>query len=970
MSSEHIINALKGHLLQEQAVREAAELATKEKMAQLNQLQQQVVQLNEQLGLKQANNASELRQAQEDLLTASNRLMLLVQNFQYAVIMVNESGKIFMVNNRLAELFLFPFPVEKLMGLTCAEGAEGAKDYFEKPDEFLRCMAKMREDRVPVLNEEFRLKNRKIVSRDYIPIWHNGRFYGNLWTYTDVAEKRAVEQRLEDQKQFYENVLNQLPVDIIVLNAQKEFLFVNPHNTSDPYLREWVIGKSYTDYRRRAQLNDELADVRLRYIERSIAEKKQFAWEEKSVGGNGEIKHSFKRLYPVVDDKGEVKQVIGCGLDITERKKIEEQIKGSEKRYRDLFNFSQALICTHDMEGRILSVNPALCKSMGYAEKDLVGKIISDFFPVDDQRLFAGNYLHSITSTGKADGVLRVVNRDASISYLLFQNYKMEEAGADPYVIGFAQDITVRVNTERELRKAKQVTEEMAHAKEVFLANMSHEIRTPMTAIVGIAGLMGKTVLNERQREYLRHIQASANNLLMIVNDVLDLEKIIAGKLKFERVVFSVQERVDICVQSFRFKAEEKGVALYYRNGLGDDDTVLGDPHRLSQVLNNLISNAVKFTERGAITVKTCIHEKNADSIRIRFEVIDTGIGIPENKQGEIFEPFVQANSAVSRKYGGTGLGLSISRDLVQLMNGKLNVISQPGSGSAFAFVLPFERSSQKPNNANMALEINYKSLGRKKVLVAEDVELNQYLAKHIMESWGFEVNIANNGSEAVRMVEEGEYDLVLMDIQMPEMDGMEATRRIRQMGNKVKAATPIIALTANALKGDSEKYMAAGMNDYLSKPFDEPKLFLVIEKNLGSGLRTEKAADQQPMEAASTFSLQKLYNLSTVEAISGGDQEFIKRMLVLFLETMPVSLNEMKAHMEQQQWDPLSKIAHKIKSTVDSMGIAAVKEDIRTIEWNAKKNENLDQLPALVAKVVNIVELCMDQLRKDFSLS
>ena len=268
-----------------------------------------------------------------------------------------------------------------------------------------------------------------------------------------------------------------------------------------------------------------------------------------------------------------------------------------------------------------------------------------------------------------------------------------------------------------------------------------------------------------------------------------------------------------------------------------------------------------------------------------------------------------------------------------------------------------------------MSDEINYTSLGKRKILVAEDVELNQYLARHIMESWGFEVEIANNGREALEMVTTNTYDLVLMDIQMPEMDGMEATRNIRSLPDPLKASIPIVALTANTLKGDSERYISVGMNDYLAKPFDEPNLFLIISKNL-SEAGTVVSEDKSPAsENDQPSANEKLYDLSMVEAISGGDQQFVKKMMQLFLDTVPSALVDIKTELKAEQWESLGKLAHKMKSTIDSMGISSLKQDIRAIELNGKQQNYIPEIPQLVSKLVSVMEACMAQVKKDFSL-
>jgi PAS domain S-box-containing protein len=766
---------------------------------------------------------------------------------------------------------------------------------------------------------------------------------------------------------FYEEVLSKIPADIAVYNTKGEIQFINSAVVKDAQTREWLIGKTVEDYCRILQKPYELAIRRKEMIEEAVQTKQLQKWEERYEFADGQVKYHIRHIQPVLDDEGQVKFCIAYSIDVSEQKRAEEYIQLSEKKYRDLFNYSQAWICTHDLQGKLLSVNPAASLALDYTAGEMVGHKLVEFLPAEDIALYELNYLQPILRHGRSEGVFRIQGKTGKVIYLLYQNYKMDVPGVEPYVIGFAQDISDRIKAERELRQAKKITEDAARAKEIFLANMSHEIRTPMNGVLGIAGLLAKTKLDEQQQNYLRLIQESANNLLLLVNDVLDLEKIILGKLQFEHVVFSLAERIELCLQSFIYKAEEKGIGLVYENLLGENLVVLGDPYRLSQVMNNLINNAIKFTETGAVTIETKLIQKTGNEVRIAFSVRDTGIGITDSQMGLIFEPFMQAHVAITRTHGGTGLGLSICRELITMMGGELKVESVSGKGSSFSFELPFAISSSKLNQSTVAHELNYQSLGNRYVLVAEDVELNQYLVRHIMESWGFTVDVVNNGREAVDKIQENNYDLVLMDIQMPEMDGMEATRAIRQLSDPVKAAIPIVALTANALKGDSEKYLAAGMNDFLPKPFNEQKLFFVISNNLKSS-----AKESIPMSETNTTVTEtkdKIYDLSMVQTIAGGDISFVKKMVQLFLDTVPPSMTDIQKETEQQNWLNVSKLAHKMKATIDSMGIVKIKEVIRAIEANGKKGEEVDKIPGQVQEVILVLEECMGQLKKDFDL-
>ncbi len=634
-----------------------------------------------------------------------------------------------------------------------------------------------------------------------------------------------------------------------------------------------------------------------------------------------------------------------------------------EKRYDYLFNYSQALICTYDMTGMIQSVNPATCRILEYAEDEIVGRYLFDFMPEKAAKEFKSIALPALSLDIKKQVVLSIITKGGEKKYLLAENHKVDEAGSEPYVIGFSQDITSRIQAERKLIEAKKLTEDSATAKETFLANLSHEIRTPMNGILGIAGLLAKTSLDEKQHNFLKLIQDSGKNLLAIVNDVLDLEKIIAGKLQLEKTPFKIVDKVAITVQSFIYRAEEKGVAIIFQNAIPPELVVLGDAFRLSQVLNNMLNNALKFTEQGSIVITTQIQSVENNTAMIEFGIKDTGIGISEKIMQQIFEPFVQASSDTSRKYGGTGLGLTICKSLLEMQGGDLNVQSREHVGSTFTFAIPYVISNEKLTVTDAPLELNFASLGKRKVLLAEDMELNQYIATHIMESWGFEVTVVGDGKQAVAMIEQADFDLVLMDIQMPEMDGMEATGIIRKLQDKRKSGITIIALTANALKNDSEKYIAAGMDDYLSKPFSEDKLFQVIARNLKPDMIKSPTMTPTQEPAPEILSHLKLYDLSMIISVSGGDEEFVKKMITLFIDTIPANLEQWNAQLAEANWDLVSKNAHKLKSTFDSMGVSSVSPDIRLVESYAKKGENLDQIPAMIQRINRVIKESIRQL-------
>jgi len=796
------------------------------------------------------------------------------------------------------------------------------------------------------------------------------------------------------ESSFFEEILDKVPAEILVADAEYRFLYANPVAVPDLGVREWMIGKTNEEFCIYTGRPVSMSRARRMVFEKARRTRKAVEWAESAQDSEGVVQHFLHRIYPAFNAEGQLQEVIIYVVRITETKEFEEKVRLHEKRYRDLFNHSQALICTHDMDGKLLTVNPATCKILGFEEQEMLGRNLAEFIPEKHRVRFGDEYLGPIRlNNGAVSGEFCVLSKSGEEIYLLYKNYRREEPGVEPYVIGFSQDITDRIKMEKELRFTKQLTDEIARAKESFLAHMSHEIRTPMNGILGIASLLSKTQLEAQQRNYLQLIQESANNLLVIVNDILDLEKIVAGKLQLETIPFKIVDKIATTIQSFIYRAEEKELGLIFQNFIPADLVVKGDPYRLSQVLNNILSNALKFTETGHITIATAIRDNNEEHAIVEITISDTGIGIVRERLSTIFEPFEQADATISRKYGGTGLGLAICKNMIEMQNGELLVESEEGKGSSFIIRLPYQIGIEAMQDNEVKQEIDYKSLGPRKVLVAEDVELNQFLARHILESWDFEVVIAGNGLEAIQQLGKEEFDCILMDVQMPEMDGIEATHRIRSLPDPVKANIPIIALTANALKGDSEKYLAAGMTDYLAKPFDEERLFRVISRNLTRIAPASPApaspappAEARAKTAPTTTSSDdsntaithknnntnmssanpRLYDLTMVQSVSGGDEGFIRKMVALFIETVPQNMQDLKNALEATNWEQVGKTAHKLKSTIDSMGIKSIRQEIRAVESNAKQMESLDEIPGLVATIDNTIKECIHQLQAE----
>lgn len=691
--------------------------------------------------------------------------------------------------------------------------------------------------------------------------------------------------------------------------------------------------------------------------------------EYRMVNKEGEIRWILDRgVVTEFKEDGTPLHIIGTHTDISKIKKIEEQLKINEKRYRDLFNYSQALICTHDITGIILTVNPAICDALGYSKDEMIGVNIKEFVPAENRHRFERNYLNTVIDNGKAEGVFIVTNKKLEHVYLLYQNYKVEELGLTPYIIGFSQDITKRIKAEKELLEAKEATEKASKVKEIFLANISHEIRTPMNGILGIGGLLSKTDLTPKQAEYTKLILESATNLLHIVNDVLDFTKIESGKLELEKIAFNLGEKIDSTLKTFVFKIEEKGLEMKFENKLTPSTIIIGDPFRLGQVLNNLISNAIKFTEKGSIKITAQQVTQHEFKPIFQFSVTDTGIGINNEQLSIIFQEFVQASSDTSRKYGGTGLGLSISKNLIEMQGGTIEVKSKPTVGTSFTVNIPYEKSSIDLMSTQLQHDSIILPIDKKRILVADDVIINQIIVRQILEEWGHEVVITQNGQEAVNKLMEQNFDLILMDIHMPVLDGYEATQMIRQLNDVSKATIPIIALTANAFTNETNRFNDAGFSDYIAKPFTEKKLFDCLQKILHLNNTFQTA--QQREKITQKNDKEKLYDLSNLRGVDSEDDNFIKEIVIAFIKNTEKDLIKLEQATRENNLSVVFQYAHRMKSSIYSLCIKDAYEPIEQLELYAQTNEQPHKIPALYQHLSAILLTVCHQLSAEFSLN
>jgi PAS domain S-box-containing protein len=902
----------------------------------------------------------------------ANRVGPIMENLQDGILLEDENRTLLLTNSSFCKMFGINENPSSLIGIDCWKLTKKAVRLFRNPQHFIEETKQLVKMQLHAGNHEFTLQDGRILKRDFIPIKNSkGIYMGNMWVFNDITQMSHANKTLESQRIFYETILNKLPADIAVYDKQLRYQYINPKSLHNTQLRKWIIGKTDLDYCKISKTPLEVAELRKKYLQQVIDTRNELRWEEDTKDVEGTLRTHLRILTPIIDDSNEVKMIMGYGLEITERKQIEQQVKLSEKRYRELINCSQGIIITHDVHGLIKSINPAVEKILGFPAELVIGQNLISFLPPEDRDQFHSFYLSNLVEKGSVEGVLRIFNNQGKRIYLLYKNSLVKEAGSEPYIIGFSQDISERIIAEQELEVAREVSEEGTKAKERFLANMSHEIRTPMNGIIGIANLLQKTSLNTKQQNFLSLILESANNLTVIINDILDLEKIIAGKLEFESIPFNINEKVQLVVDSFRYKAEEKDITLLIESELSNDLYVCGDPYRLSQILTNLISNAIKFTEFGHIGISLKSLAPGDDSQSISLSITDTGIGISPDKLVAIFDPYVQERSEISRKYGGTGLGLAICKNLVEMQGGKMTVKSEPGQGSCFTIEIAYKKAGGKIGK--VIFENDFKLLVNKHILVAEDVEINQFLVNHILVSWGCIVTIVSNGKEALDQVTDHDFDAVLMDIQMPVMDGIECTKKIRSLTNTIKAGIPVIALTANALKGDDDKYYSAGMNGYLTKPFNENALYNILVQSLNLQPNTDIANTHPIMPIRPTnkplISEAALYDLSFLQSMSGNDPNFLPMMVKLFVETVPGVLLKIQEAEGMKDWKMVGNLAHKLKPTIDTMHISSLKEIVRTVELYGRNESGAPVSLANTSMLVSTLNECIDKIKTEFAL-
>jgi PAS domain S-box-containing protein len=650
-------------------------------------------------------------------------------------------------------------------------------------------------------------------------------------------------------------------------------------------------------------------------------------------------------LNPIFLPDGRIEEVSGISHNITEKKQYDLSLQENEEKFRNIFESFQDIYYRTDIYGTITMMSPSGCEISGYSHEEVIGKNITDFYIGTDKQF---NIIKRLLMHGSIKNYeSKLLLKDGSVIQAISNiRFIYSKAGKPVAIEGVARDITFLKKATEELLKAKEIAEKSLKVKENFLANMSHEIRTPMNGMIGMVDLLMETPLNTDQSKYIQTIKKSSETLLRILNDILDLSKMEAGKMQLRLTSINLESTIEKLHSLFHQQAQLKGMALYYSIASNVPKFILADETRLLQILSNLTSNSIKFTEQGSVSINVMLEHKKENVYKIKVEISDTGIGISDNDLQKLFNYFSQVDTSSTKSYGGTGLGLAISKELCKMMNGEIGVRTKLGEGSTFWFTFEAQESKRAIDTRTSDddhLRITDRFIDTKPViLLVDDNHVNQLVASEILRKAGCVVETANNGLEAIEKVKNYTYDLIFMDIQMPQMDGTTATRAIKGLG--LPKRPPIIAMTAYAMEEDREKFLSAGMDDYIAKPIKSEVLINKIAEKLNL---TEKnkyiSSTNEPSEqkADSIINEEILKSMMTFV-----DKDTLFHIYQEFEEETGTQLEDCKSMFGFGDFKNIQLHLHTLKGTAGTLGVVKLEAQARLIESNIKQNnfENITE--------------------------
>ncbi len=767
-----------------------------------------------------------------------------------------------------------------------------------------------------------------------------------LSTVTDLAAARIAHIRgldaLKKTQKAFQDLVETASDTLFRINLKGRFTYVNP------------VAVKLTGYSERELLKMHFFDlvesnyqkkVSRFYIDQFQNERESTYLEFGIKDKDGKSKWVGQNLQLVRED-GLITGFQAISRDITVLKLAQKAVSRSEESKRSIINAALDSVISIDSNGNVVEFNPAAERTFGFTLEEVIGVSLSELIiPVEHREAHKAG-MQRLLKTGRT----RLIGKRIEINALHKDGYEFPIELALTQVSGdngihftaFARDITEQKAAQAAIQEAKIIAEENAEHQTRFLASMSHEIRTPLNAVIGISHLLSKTKLTDKQRRYVRDVGRSSDILLGLIDNILDFQKMEGGFLELEEVEFNLHDLLYEIIDRAKYLAAEKELNIKLQIDQAVPEWIKSDPIRITQILSNLLNNSVKFTPSGSVHVRThCIPTEDGVT-NLTFEVHDTGIGISENSKDKIFSSFTQASSDTTRRFGGSGLGLPIVRELVTAFDGSLSFESTLGVGSQFFITIPVKVVSSQQLKAIPANDQDYKLEGIR-ILVVEDNPVNQFVAKEILESWSAVVVLASGGKEALDILRAESFDIVLMDIQMPDMDGFETTNRIRIELGIQEDRLPIIALTASALREQKERAFEAGMNDFVMKPFDPGFLHSRIAKFVNTNGRDNSEA-------------KSILNWEEFEQNYGSNPELKQKIIAILLEQVPQNIGSIQDSLGHSDPEGLRFTAHKMLTSAKMIGAARITDiciHILDLESESLKSE----LDSTATKLVEYLE-------------
>ena len=887
-------------------------------------------------------NVEERNNIEIDLKHNIELLKTLLANLQSGILVEDENRNILFTNQLFCDFFSIPLHPEQLVGVDCTDSAEQSKGLFVDSENFAPRISEILKERKIVINENLQMINGKFLERDYIPLFVNEQYKGHLWKYTDITSRIQSQALLEQSEERSRLIMNSALNAIISINTKGKIIFWN--NQAEHifgWKREEILGKTLQETIIPNQHKEGHVKGMSHFMKTGEGPALNKQLELPALKKDGTEFPVEISIIPIKQNE----ELFFCSFiqDISERKKAENQLKFQEEKYRNIIANMNLGMIEVDVDENIQFVNQSFSKISGYEIEELIGKNPTNLFVFGDniEKIEAKKKLRN---AGKSDIYqIPIKNKRGELRWWAISgapNY--DDKGNLIGSIGIHLDITEQKQLEIELENEKMKALEASKAKEAFLANMSHEIRTPLNAIIGFLRELERQNISESQRKYIENSAIASKHLLSIINNVLDISKIEAGEMSIENIDFDLENTINNVITILEPKAIQKGLNMEVRFDKSIAKALKGDALRIEQVLFNLIGNSLKFTQKGFINIDCKLLNEYNNKQEICISILDSGIGMDASFIESIFSKFTQEEKDTTRKFGGTGLGMAITKELIDLMKGKIEIKSEKSIGTTIKINLVLSKGSIK-NIVKEKIKTETINLNGVKILLVEDNEFNRIVAQNSLKSLDCEIVEAENGQEAIAILKTTSFDIILMDIQMPIIDGIEATKIIR---NELKINTPIIALTANAFKTEIEKCKSVGMNDYITKPFEEKILFEVLLKQIQKIDSTDVKTEFK----------KQTYNLNSLNAMSRGDQEFIKKMIGIFVTQTKTIIEETEKAIEENNFLEVSRLIHKIKPSIDGMGINSIYEEVRELEKISKtttdKNE-IAQLFLLIKKVL-----------------